>query len=191
MAAPKRSTGQVEADRLLVAELFVQNYSFREITAKVNERAAHEKWGYSISLTQVFYDIKKLLGEWKEQRNDFIENHITIELAKLDKIEKECWEAWHASKQGRLKTRVDGGVTMQDGSTKGGSVIDRTLETSVGDVRFLDRIQGCIDKRIDLLGLAAPTRSISLGMEVHTYKTEEELNSEINRLAQSMKIQLP
>lgn len=158
MAAKKRTISQTQQDAILITDLFVKNTPLREITIKVNERSREQGFGYEISLEQVFYDVKKILAEWKKDRHEMIDNMVEIELAKLDKIETECWVAFEGSKNGKLKTRIEGGIVLPDGSISKGNVIDRTIETSVGDVRFLDRIQACIEKRIEILGLSKPKK---------------------------------
>lgn len=182
--ANKRSEQEKENDRVLIASLFLQNYTMKGIADKVNEKNLQAGLGYTLSFQQIHADIKIIMDGWREERMTYIDERISIEIAKLDRIEAECWAAWEASKIGKLKTRVDGG-TVVDGRAIGGSVIDRTIETAVGDVRFLDRIQSCIDKRVELLGMSMP-KKIDVTGEISTRGASElsddEIRDEIRKL---------
>ena len=75
------------------------------------------------------------------------------ELAKVDNLEREYWDAW-ARSQEEAETRT---VTKD---SKGGSTVDR-YEGQVGDSRFLSGVQWCINKRCEILGLNAASRNIN------------------------------
>lgn len=174
--APKRSEQQKESDRAFIAGEIVKCTQIREIARKLNERNIAENRGYTLHHTQIFWDLKIIYKEWKEQRSEFIEEKIELELAKLDKIEMECWEAWERSKEGRRKTVIDGGEINQPGMP-GGKLREREVETTFGDTRFLDIIQKCMERRASLLGLNAPTRSLTIG--INSNLTKEEIEAEI------------
>jgi len=191
MALWKRTDQDREDDANYIAELFVKNLSVREITRQLNERNAKAGKGYAISFQQVHQDIKKILAEWKEERTEFVDDRINIELQKLDRIEKECWDGWELSKSGKMKTKIDGGAKLPDGSITGGTVLERILETGYGDVRFLDRIQSCIERRVELLGVAAPKKIELIDSPANNQavnQKQEEVISELRRLSKVLNL---
>jgi len=154
-SAPKRSNAQKEVDRIFIAGLLVKCVTIREITRRLNERNVSA--GYTLSHVQVFQDSKIIFEEWRKEKIDLVDTKMELELAKLDKIENECWEAFERSKEGRRKTLITGGE-MVGNQMSGGQIKEREIETTFGDTKFLDIIQKSMDKRAALLGLNAPTR---------------------------------
>lgn len=176
--ATKRTKAQKESDRNFVAGLLVKCIPIREITRELNAKNESEGRGYTLSFQQVHYDIKLIFEEWKEQKAAFLETKIELELAKLDKIESECWEAWERSKEGKQKTVIEGGL-LQGGAMSGGELRLREIETTFGDTKFLDIIQKCMDRRAALLGLNAPTKIMTASVGVGGDITKEEIEREI------------
>jgi hypothetical protein len=75
------------------------------------------------------------------------------ELAKLDHLEKEYWEAWEHSKQERQRTR-----TRKASGQAPSESAELTKEKRDGNPKFLDGVLRCIDRRCALQGLNAPQR---------------------------------
>lgn len=67
------------------------------------------------------------------------------ELAKLDVIEAEAWEAWERSKQPRISKSATKGDTVNKQSVK--------EEERGGDPRYMEIILRCSDQRAKILGL--------------------------------------
>lgn len=122
---------------------------------KQSEIAAHLK----CSQQNISLNLKVIRDRWKESTSLGFDEHIAREIAKVDEVESECWEAWTRSKEGR--TTKSG---RQRGTKEKGKVVDGDFEVSsrteqsAGDVRFLDKVLDCIDKRAKLLGLYAPEK---------------------------------
>jgi len=151
--APSRTKIERERDRREVIDYYLEGKDYREIA-----RIVSDKRKYNISHQTVGVDIKLILNQWKSQREDKIELYITIELAKIDKLECTYWEAWDKSKQDHQqkaakivkrasKSEIGGILSHEETSVK--------HQTEFGDPRFLQGIERCIQKRIDLLGLEA------------------------------------
>jgi len=151
--APKRTEVDKEKDRSMIMQLYIEGLNYRDISILVSEAR-----DYSISYTTVGEDIKRCLEDWKAKRDDKVELYITIELAKIDALEREYWEAWKKSKNNYEQKSAK--IIRNKGGKEIGGTIDKE-ETSVkqlvefGDPRFLQGIERCIQKRIDLLGLDA------------------------------------
>jgi len=145
-----RSKGEREHDKQLIAELFTKGKSFREIAAEVNQ--LH---GRNITHVTIFNDVKDLLNDWKKDRDKLIDYHKTIELEKINRLEKTYWEAWEKSIQGVKKSEV-----KKHGSPSSVDKIEKrdSEETGLGDPRYLDGVQWCIEQRCKILGINAPTK---------------------------------
>lgn len=148
--APKRGPASICKDRLEIIEYYLQGKNYREIATLISKERK-----YSISHATVATDVKFVLNEWKEQREDKVELYITIELAKIDKLEREYWEAWEKSKENYT---AKANKTQTGTTTRGDIMLIEKAEREViecGDPRFLQGIERCVQKRIDLLGLEA------------------------------------
>ncbi|MDR1544042.1 MAG: hypothetical protein LBS50_06505, partial [Prevotellaceae bacterium] len=90
--AANREKGHIEEDRQVITPLYLKGYSFREIAARCAEQT-----GRKISHMTVREDVKHILKEFKEQRNELIEYNLTIELERISILELEYWQAWERS----------------------------------------------------------------------------------------------
>lgn len=142
--------GEREYDLQLITELFCKGRSFREIAAEVNQ--LH---GRNITHQTVFNEVKQMLRSWKKDREKLIDYHKTIELEKINRLEKTYWDAWEKSVQGHKRSEV-----KKHGSPSNVDKVEKRdfEETTIGDPRFLDGVQWCIEQRCKILGINAPTK---------------------------------
>ncbi len=106
--------------------------------------------------------VSKLLAEvrkrWLVNQVNNFELRKSMELERIDKLEREYWDAWDKSKKGQNKiisTRLNR-TTMRGDSTEvteGQEFLD-----TPGDPRFLEGIQKCIALRTRILGLEEATK---------------------------------
>jgi len=168
----KRSEEQRDYDLSFCSKLFLKGYSYRDIVAKLNEDLKRREMPYTIGLSMVFYDLQQILIEWKRERLDNIDDYVTQELKKLDKIEIELWEAWEASKNGKVreKNRTSAKpkkVLSEDEKTGDYYGYDeKSIETSSGNPRYLDLLLNVQQRRAKLLGFDAPIK-----IDVPSYQT--------------------
>lgn len=159
----KRTKEQQEHDIAFCSDLFLRGYTYRQIAIELNKHLEAKEMGYTIAHTMVYYDIQQALIEWKRERFDNIDDYITQEIKKLDKMEFELWEAWESSKTGkeRIKSRnskkpnkVDAQVNEPDyyGYT------ENATETSSGNPQFLNLLLNVQMRRAKLLGYDAPIK---------------------------------
>jgi hypothetical protein len=146
----RRSKGERERDLNLITELYTKGRSYREIAFEVNQRH-----GRSITYQTVSNEIKKLLKEWKESREDIIDHQKYIELEKIDRLERTYWDGYEKSCQPVKKSS-----TKKKGSVQGVNDIEMigSEETRVGDPRFLDGVKWCIEQRCKIFGINAPQK---------------------------------
>ena len=87
----KRSEEQRIYDIRFCADLFLRGYSYREIADALNRDLSARGMGYTITFQMVYYDLQQCLIEWKRERLDTIDEYVTQELRKLDKMEQQAW----------------------------------------------------------------------------------------------------
>lgn len=163
--------------RKIIAELYLKGY---------NQYAIAEHIG--ISQNQVSYDLRLLQSEWAESALFDFNEKKAVELAKIDHLETTYWEAWERSKK-ETKSVHKTGVFPKSTTSKSvnpDGKIEETVDSKklivteikevkterLGDPRYLDGIQWCIDKRCELLGLNAPLR-VESNMPISRMSPEE------------------
>lgn len=188
MAANKRNEKQKADDRTMIAGWMVQNKTVRAIMQLLNDENEQKGKGYTLSIGQIAGDMKKVLQDWQDERKEFIDFVVDRELKKLDIIEAECWDAWEKSKQGKKTTKFSGGQITAS-AVSGGKIKERSLEETSGDVKYLDKIFDCMDRRKDMLGYAAAKKvefSGSVGVGVAPM-SEDEITKERERIVANMR----
>lgn len=166
----KRTKDQREFDLAFCSSLFLRGYTYREISERLNEENARRGVGYTITKQMVYWDMQQLLIEWKRERMDNIDDYVTQELRKLDKMEVELWEAWERSKTGRTREKNRQNAkprkVLEDGDNpEYYGYEETTMETSAGNPRFLDLLLNVQQRRAKMLGFDAPIKVEIPGIE--------------------------
>ena len=107
-----------------------------------------------VTQQQISQDLKAVQQQWLAASIRDFDTVKSEQLAKIDAVERAAWAAWERSLQPRE-------VTVQEvieGEQRTNKVSLRK-ERQVGDPRFLERIQKCIDQRCDILGLSTATEA--------------------------------
>lgn len=160
----KRTKEQQAYDIAFCSNLFLRGYTYVEIANALNADLAKRGVGYTITQQMVFYDMKQTLIQWKTERMDNIDDYVTQELRKLDKMEVELWEAWEKSKAGkeRVKNRTSAKprkvLTEEEKQNDWYGYDETTNETSAGNPRFLDLLLNVQQRRAKMLGFDAPLK---------------------------------
>lgn len=166
----KRSEEQRIYDIRFCADLFLRGYSYREIADALNRDLSARGMGYTITFQMVYYDLQQCLIEWKRERLETIDEYVTQELRKLDKMEVELWEAWERSKTGKLREKNRQNAkprkVLEDGDNpEYYGYEETTTETSAGNPRFLDLLLNVQQRRAKMLGFDAPIKVEIPGIE--------------------------
>lgn len=172
----KRTKEQIEFDRAFCADLFLRGYPYREIAKRLNEDLAKRKMEYRLTESMVYYDIQQLLIAWKRDQLESIDQYVTAELQKLDKMEVEAWNAWELSKQKKTKNK-----TKKAGNGLMGRQImtEKATETTSGNPRYLDLLLNIQQRRAKMLGFDAPIKiAIPGGANVTVNNENERFNAE-------------
>jgi predicted transcriptional regulator len=153
----KRHPTQVERDRREISRMYLSGITQAVIADRLG-----------IDQSTVSRDLKILQQEWQVARINDIDERKRQELAKIDNLELEYWDAWRRSQND--KETVIARVKAGEKETT------ERREGQAGDPRFLDGVQWCINKRCELLGLNAP-KGVDLttnGKELSTQKVDDE-----------------
>ena len=171
----KRTREQIEFDRAFCADLFLRGYPYREIAKRLNDDLAKRKMDYRLTESMVYYDIQRLLISWKRDQLESIDQYVTAELQKLDKMEVEAWNAWELSKQKKTKNK-----TKKAGNGLMGRQImtEEATETTSGNPRYLDLLLNVQHRRAKMLGFDAPIKIDIPGVNVTVNNENERFNAE-------------
>lgn len=131
---------QREAHLANVARLYLTGYLQSEIAAQTG-----------VSQQQISYDLKILQRRWRESSGIDFNEAKQRELARIDHLELEYWQAWRASKVERKKQSAE----------KSGEHTRTRLETEAreGDPRYLQGVQWCIEQRCKILEIGIKTKN--------------------------------
>lgn len=152
---PDRSEAQQERDRREISRLYLQGMYQADIAAKLG-----------LSQPTVSRDIQVLIEEWKVERVYDINEAKARELAKVDNLELEYWEAWHRSQENaekEVKKQKAAPAKKVKGEKESAVIMNQEIqkisEGQTGDPRFLAGVQWCIERRCLILGVDAPKKS--------------------------------
>ena len=137
---PRRSASQLARDRRKIAELYLEGYLQADIADDVG-----------LSQSTVSSDIKALQKEWLASALIDFNEAKAREIAKVDKLEREYYNAWRRSCE-------DAEQMTQEGTPEGIDKVKKTSKGQAGDPRFLQGVQWCIERRCKMLGVDAPER---------------------------------
>jgi len=171
-SGPKRTTIQIERDRREIADLYLQGWLQSAIAAHINKDTSRD---YTLSQQMISYDLIRLQEQWRESALVDINEAKAQELAKIDRLEREYWDAWERSKENAetsVSERVDDG---KGGHTKA----QLRAVGQVGDPRFLAGVMSCIDRRCKILGVDAPDKSSNTNINL-----ENLTLTQLERIAQ-------
>lgn len=190
MARNKRNENEKLLDRVAITDMLLRNMSLRQIAEELNKK---NEGRYEITFQQVYYDVKKLQQEWYQEAQELIEHGIVREIKKLDRIEAECWEAWEKSKKGKRSTIMQGGFVGEDGKEIAGNIVNRKIDSSTGEVKYLEMIERCIIRRAELLGVIFPQKKDdgSTGGNIDNaliLMEKKEIEDEIKRLCMTPRL---
>jgi hypothetical protein len=162
----KRTPEQKEADLSLIAKLLIrENLTQREIADKIASNR-----NYSLSTEQISNDIKELVKRWRDAYLDDTDVLKGRELQRIDQLESAYWDSYDRSLKGinQFKEDVTEFTSEDDKLGEEDSTVPSKKKRFVsrkfqnerdGEVKFLNGIQWCINKRCEILGLNAPIKS--------------------------------
>jgi hypothetical protein len=131
---------EVQQRRTTVARLYLQQRTQEEIARQVG-----------VDQGTICRDLKAIQGEWQRQRLDDFHQAKLRELAGIDRLEREYWDAWERSCNEREQT-----VQEKNSSPSGDRFKAATrTEARDGNAEFLRGVERCIEMRCKILGTFA------------------------------------
>lgn len=98
---PKRSEADKERDKLVIADLHLQGFSYRMIADELNGRKGVQ---YKISHETVRTEFNAIRQEWKARTMLKYDEHIVEMVAQLDLAIREAWKAYMKSTEPEVVT---------------------------------------------------------------------------------------
>lgn len=140
------SKSNVQRRRRKVSVLYLRGFTQVEIKDKLG-----------VSQATVSYDLKAIQEEWRAQTTIDLDEHKAAELARLDELERQYWRGWLRSLQDAQESSEKAeGIVTKDNQRKDFQITrSKKTKGQAGDPRFLDGIQGIVDKRCKILSLYA------------------------------------
>jgi hypothetical protein len=115
-----------------------------------------------VDQSTVSRDLKALHQEWLNSALLDFNEAKAQELAKIDRLEREYWDAWERSKEDAEQITERGrGKGVKEGEERPRpSEFEKTIQRrgQVGDAAFLRGVQWCIEQRCKILGIEAAKR---------------------------------
>ena len=143
-----RTEREIERDAVLIADWYIRGWTHLQMTDALN--AAHYE-GRELSRRMISYDVQKMLKRWRDKAVGDVGVRKAEELARIDRLETEYWEAWDRSKESSKTVQAKKGGESQ--------TVIQTVKDSDGDPRYLQGVQWCIEQRCKIIGLYAPVRT--------------------------------
>ena len=168
MAGPSRNALQRENDYAQITSYYLRGWTQVAIAAEVG-----------LSQQQVSIDIRTIQARWRKDTTINLDEHKSKELAKLDELEREYWQAWESSKSERTKARQESSGKV-DKKTKKPVINKATMEKEDrdGNPAFLSGVLSCIDRRCKILGIDAPVEQSTTGkVTVHVIYDDTEIDA--------------
>lgn len=195
---PKRLTSQRENDLVITARMYMQGYNQYDIMHHLNNRPPDETMpdGY-VPVTQqtISNDLDTIFKRWQESQVFDFHQAKMEQLAKIDLMEREAWQAWERSKEEFVKqtTQTDSSKVTQDeqGNPRALTRVTRLKEDRNGDPRYLEMVRKCVEMRIELLGLKAPDRWRLVDNDDHDILTNRNLEGAAEWLRSLVALPVP
>mgnify|MGYP002776997009 CR=1 FL=1 len=137
---------------------------FEEIAKRYLQGETQSAIGKALGISQqtVSDNLKEIRKLWRESSVRDFDEIKSEQLAKIDRIEAECWEQWERSKKPKA-TRKNEEILTEKGAIVKES---ETTQEQCGDPRFIAEIMKCIERRCALLGLDSELKYQDLSIAI-------------------------
>lgn len=148
-----------------VAHMYCRGYSLVDIAKALR-----------LSANQVNAILSGIREMWREAAVSEFSERVQLELKKLDYLETMYWEAWEQSKKAAEEVTTEEEIESEREGIQRRQQ-RKQMRTPPGDPRFLDGVRWCIERRCQLLGLDAPTKTAVFTAHVDAGPVLDELAS--------------
>ena len=183
MAAPKRTSVQIEHDRAEIARMYLRGVMQSVIAEQLN-----------MTQQMVSYDLQRIQEAWQQSALVDINEAKSRELARIDELERTYWAEWEASKEERSRTITKAVEGVGGKGTRKEATAHK--ETHLGDPAYLRGVQWCIERRCAIVGIDAPKRNesktnLSGELELTNRVDPEAYARAMDSLAEAIRTGLP
>jgi hypothetical protein len=155
------SAARREKIRLLALRYYLQGQTtLKEVAARIS---TEDK--LTVSYTSVYNYITEAMAEWSKENLERITDYKHQELARINALQMEYWAAWERSLNPHVISHSKQTPLTQDKPRRGKKgpellLNERhdTLHPGLGNKKFLDGVQWCITKRLEIMA------SLQVGM---------------------------
>lgn len=147
-AKRRRTDYRKEADRALMSRMYLQGKTIVAIATELK-----------LAPRTVTTEMQRIRERWMKSSLQNFDHLKSEQLAKIDTLEAEYWDAWKRS----VGTKEESTTGRKQGVAASGEPVDLTQAkinrwTDAGDPRFLDGVGKCIQRRCEILGFNAPVK---------------------------------
>lgn len=171
-----RTKLQKRRDLKLVSAYYLQGMTQAEIALKIDR-----------DQSTVSRDLREIQKSWQESTLVDFDQKKREELAKIDALELTYWQAWRDS-GGEIITKTVERIASEkgdDGAKRAREVVK--TEFAVGEFAALRGVQWCIEKRIEIFGLAAPKKIAPTDPSGTREYADQEYNRAISTLFDALR----
>ena len=193
-----RTDEERERDLVIIARMYVRGKSQQEMRLSLNSMYPDRPLSGKVINT----DLQSIRQAWLNSTLVDFNAAKAKELARLDEVERESWEAWERSKDKHV--RIEYEVTDDQVPFSMDKIADvqrkkkhKIIEATVGDIRYLEMIERAIKMRCDIFGLFEAkkiqidwrTEALAFGMDEDTIDAVKEatVNTLLKAIEQSAK----
>jgi hypothetical protein len=149
--APKRTKGQIQEDRVVIAKMYCEAKPLWQITSTINERIQDRGEKYTLTYQAIQNDLRWIRRVWEREQSEWFNRFVSEQLARIDNVERTLWEEYWDSKKEKMTTIVKGkGQKDNKGNHKNYETIVKK-EQRLGDPRYLEAVVRCLEMRQKLL----------------------------------------
>ena len=182
----KRTIAQHEEDLVFISERYLTGMTQTKIMHELN---AARKGQYELSDSQIYVDVDTLHKRWIVAYLDNFDELKAKELAHIDRLEREYWEAWEQSKN-KIEEVESESIQDKQGSNRNAEPsyartrVKKKETNRDGNDRFLAGVQWCIEQRCKIFGfnIAVSTKNINVNWREEAQQAGVDPDGAVNDL---------
>lgn len=200
----KRTFAQREQDIASIGEMCVKGWNYGRIALWFSQNRP-----YTLSKAQICIDAKKAVAIWQAAAAERIDTIKARDLARLEAIEREAWNAWEDSRKQSRRTleeeqsEPDAEAPAPAANPEDSKVLAPVLrrlkrqkrstitENRDGDPRFLQIIFDCIKQRGVITGYSQPQSILPDGDEKINTDEQRAINDALRIAYGQQAIEVP
>jgi hypothetical protein len=149
-----RTDEERERDKVLIARMYVRGKSQHEMWLEIRGLYPDRE----ITRKSIHLDLQAIRQAWLQSTLVDFNSAKAKELARLDELEKEAWDAWERSKDKHIRIEYDVADDQVPFSVDKIANVQRkrkhkVIEATVGDSKYLEMIERVVKMRCDIIGL--------------------------------------